>query len=129
MKPLKPGLHYAPGTYKVTVSGLNVRLNPSITSPVKTVLRKGTTFTVSQTSHNWGYIASLGGWCNIAAVYCAKIRELKMLRYTAKKGDSLSKLAKEFNISVAELINLNRIKQPSLLTVGQVLQIPLQDRF
>ncbi|MEC1661054.1 N-acetylmuramoyl-L-alanine amidase [Bacillus mojavensis] len=43
--------------------------------------------------------------------------------YTVKKGDNLSAIAKEHGVSVATLQNLNGIKNPNLIKVGQVLNL------
>lgn len=43
--------------------------------------------------------------------------------YTVVKGDSLYSIAKKFNTSVSEIINLNNLSN-SNLSIGQVLKIP-----
>lgn len=47
-----------------------------------------------------------------------------MKTYTVKKGDTLSKIAQITNTTVRELVSLNGIKNPNIIRVGQVLQIP-----
>lgn len=44
--------------------------------------------------------------------------------YTVKKGDTLSKIALANNTTVRDLVSLNGIKNPNVIRVGQVLQIP-----
>ena len=44
--------------------------------------------------------------------------------YIVKKGDSLAKIAKKFNVSVKELIKANNLKKPYIIRVGQKLVIP-----
>lgn len=46
------------------------------------------------------------------------------MAYTVKKGDTLGAIAKQFNISLEELIKLNNIKNPNLIRSGQQLDIP-----
>ena len=46
------------------------------------------------------------------------------LNYTVKSGDSLYKIANNYNTSVNEIINLNNLKS-NILQIGQVLKIPL----
>lgn len=46
--------------------------------------------------------------------------------YTVKVGDSLYKIAKNYNTSVSEILNLNQLNSSSL-QIGQVLKIPTQD--
>ncbi|MCJ2153010.1 LysM peptidoglycan-binding domain-containing protein, partial [Bacillus subtilis] len=43
--------------------------------------------------------------------------------YTVKKGDTLSAIAKEHGVSVANLQSWNNIKDPNKITVGQVLKL------
>ncbi|SPT93360.1 N-acetylmuramoyl-L-alanine amidase; bacteriophage-related protein [Bacillus tequilensis] len=43
--------------------------------------------------------------------------------YTVKKGDTLSVIAKEHEVSMATLQSLNGIKNPNLIKVGQVLKL------
>ncbi|MCR6597668.1 N-acetylmuramoyl-L-alanine amidase [Bacillus halotolerans] len=43
--------------------------------------------------------------------------------YTVKKGDTLSKIAKEHGVSVANLQSWNNIKDPNKITVGQKLKL------
>ena len=46
------------------------------------------------------------------------------MTYTVKKGDTLTGIARAKNTTVAKLVKLNGIKNPDLIHVGQVLQIP-----
>lgn len=41
--------------------------------------------------------------------------------YTVKKGDTLSQIAVNYNTTVAKLVELNHIKDPDYIVVGQVL--------
>lgn len=43
--------------------------------------------------------------------------------YIVKKGDNLTKIAKAFNTTVAELVRLNNIKNKNLILVGQKLVV------
>lgn len=43
--------------------------------------------------------------------------------YTVKKGDSLYKIAKQYNVTVDQIINLNNLKSSSL-SIGEKLKIP-----
>ena len=44
--------------------------------------------------------------------------------HTVKKGDTLSSLAQKHNTSVEDLAKLNKIENPNLITVGQVIKFP-----
>ena len=43
--------------------------------------------------------------------------------YTVKSGDTLSGIAKEKNTTVEKISQLNKIENPDLITVGQVLEL------
>jgi peptidoglycan hydrolase-like protein with peptidoglycan-binding domain len=43
--------------------------------------------------------------------------------YTVKSGDTLSKIAAHFGITVGEIVKLNGIKNPNLIRVGEVLKL------
>lgn len=52
------------------------------------------------------------------------------MKYTVKKGDTLSAIAKKFGTTVRDLVSLNGIKNPNIISVGQVLTIkaePVKD--
>lgn len=46
------------------------------------------------------------------------------MTYTVAKGDNLTKIAKKYDATVAELVTINNIKNPDKIYVGQVLEIP-----
>ena len=45
-------------------------------------------------------------------------------QYKVKKGDSIYKVAKQFNLNVSQLIAMNDLKSPYELTEGQELRLP-----
>ena len=47
----------------------------------------------------------------------------KEIEYKVKKGDTLSKIAKENNTTVEKLVKINNIKNPNLIYVGQKIRI------
>lgn len=47
-----------------------------------------------------------------------------MVKYTVKKGDTLSRIAREHGTTVSELAALNNIKNVDIIRVGQVLTLP-----
>lgn len=49
--------------------------------------------------------------------------------YFIKKGDSLSEIAQKFNVSLSELVEYNRIKNPHLISVGLELKIPPEEKI
>ena len=48
----------------------------------------------------------------------------KVQTYTIKPGDTLGKVAKQFNTTVAELARLNNIQNVNLVRVNQVIKLP-----
>lgn len=48
-----------------------------------------------------------------------------VIEYTIQKGDSLSKIAKKYNTTVAELVEINNIKDPDKINAGKVILIPV----
>jgi LysM repeat protein len=44
--------------------------------------------------------------------------------YTVKRGDNLTRIARSFDVNVAQLMKLNGISNANMLRVGQVLKIP-----
>ncbi len=51
-------------------------------------------------------------------------RELSTKTYKVKSGDSLSVIAKRFNVSRADLMKLNKISDPNKVRIGQKLTLP-----
>ena len=52
----------------------------------------------------------------------------KELTYTIKKGDTLFKIAKEFNTTVNELVMLNNIANANSISVGEVLIVKEEEK-
>ncbi len=51
-------------------------------------------------------------------------KELSTKTYKVKSGDSLSVIAKRFNVSRADLMKLNKISDPNKVRIGQKLTLP-----
>lgn len=49
------------------------------------------------------------------------------MKYEIKSGDSLSKIARKFNMNYKELARLNKIADPDKIRAGQVISIPTRD--
>ncbi len=49
--------------------------------------------------------------------------------YIVKKGDTLSKIAKHFNVKVKDLKKYNKIRKKSVIHIGQVLILPLPKKL
>ena len=46
-----------------------------------------------------------------------------MLPYVVQAGDTLSAIAKKYNVTLEQLMKWNNIKNPDILTIGQRLVI------
>lgn len=49
--------------------------------------------------------------------------EPEKVYYTVQRGDNLTKIAQKFNTTVKQLVEWNKIKNPNLILVGQVLRV------
>lgn len=49
------------------------------------------------------------------------------VEYTVKRGDTLTKIAREHGVSLSELISANNLKNPDLIHPGQIIVIPQKD--
>ncbi|WP_448572948.1 LysM peptidoglycan-binding domain-containing protein [Trichothermofontia sp.] len=54
----------------------------------------------------------------------AAIPNLRTVPYQVQVGDTLNEIANRYGTSQAELINLNRLRDPNVLWAGQTLQVP-----
>ena len=50
-----------------------------------------------------------------------------MATYTIKKGDTLSRIAKQYGTTVDELARLNNIANPNMIKAGATLNLPGAD--
>jgi len=50
---------------------------------------------------------------------------LELVEYIVQAGDTLGTIAAQFEISVADIIYVNNLENPDVLSVGQVLDIPI----
>lgn len=49
------------------------------------------------------------------------------LNYTVQKGDNLSVISRKFDVTIDEICKINQISRDSILSIGQVLTIPVYD--
>ncbi|WP_457642652.1 LysM peptidoglycan-binding domain-containing protein [Persephonella sp.] len=63
----------------------------------------------------------------IAAVYFylkkQKAEKEKPVYYKVQKGDTLSKIAQQFGMDWRQLAKLNKLKNPNLIRVNQIIRI------
>jgi len=77
-------------------------------------------------------VSQLRGWNQLrsSAIYANQELDLRgpmdvTVRYTVRRGDSLSRIANRFGVGLAPLQRLNGLNNPSALQVGRVLKIKL----
>ena len=46
------------------------------------------------------------------------------LEYTVKRGDTLSEIARDHNVSLSDVIELNELSNPDLIHPGETILIP-----
>jgi len=66
---------------------------------------------------------------SVAEGNLATKKESKPLTYKVKRGDTLYQIGKVYGVDHRKLALLNRIKNPRLLQVGQVLKLPLTRKW
>lgn len=49
------------------------------------------------------------------------------MTHKVKKGETLTKIARMYNVTVEAIVASNGIKNPDLIKVGQLLQIPVNN--
>ncbi len=54
-----------------------------------------------------------------------EIHDTSHILYVVKRGNTLSQIAEKFNVSIERIVELNDIKNPNLIYVGEVLRIPI----
>lgn len=78
-------------------------------------------------------ISNLVSWNNISnpnLIYpnekltIKPINNAHLIRYVIQKGDTLSLIAKDYNVSVFELVLINKIKNKNYIKAGEILYIP-----
>lgn len=63
------------------------------------------------------------GWVNASDI-AGVANSTKVKTYTVKRGDTLSKIARETKTTVNALVSLNGIKNPNLIHTGQIIKLP-----
>ncbi len=63
----------------------------------------------------------------LAVVLSLLVSVCSAATYTVKKGDNLTKIAKQYGVTVQDLVDANDIANPNLIYVDQELTIPQED--
>lgn len=53
----------------------------------------------------------------------SNIHDMNHILYTVRRGNSLYQIARMYNTSIAQIVRLNRIKNPNLIYAGEILRI------
>lgn len=111
---------------KVVTTSLRVRANHSTKSDIIGYAKYNGIYNYYETHKDLKYtwyriadnqwIANNGKWLEI---YPKQVEKY----YTVKKGDTLTKIAKKFKTTVAQLVKWNNIKNPNVIRVGQKLRV------
>lgn len=54
---------------------------------------------------------------------------MEYARYVVNAGDTIYKIAKAYNVEMAEIIQINHLKHPDRIYAGQILLLPLQKNY
>ena len=59
-----------------------------------------------------------------SAMISSEGKQGQLIDYTVKKGDTLTKIAKTFKVSVHDVVSANSITDKNKIKAGQVIKIP-----
>ena len=71
-----------------------------------------------------GLLCFFEGGCASPSIRAPKISEETGTYHEVRKGETLTHIAQSYDIDVQSLIQVNRLPNPSKLSVGQLLYIP-----
>ena len=60
--------------------------------------------------------------------FTKEIHDTSHLLYVVKRGNTLSQIARKYDVSIERIVELNGIKNPNLIFIGEVLRIPTINR-
>ena len=123
-----PNLIYAGEIIRVRVP---LREEPGVTITTYTV-RRGDTLTsiARQFGTTVTSIVAINDLKNPNLIYVGEKLRVRVIKpvadktYTVRRGDTLWEIAQRFGTTVPALVRLNRLKNPDLIYVGDVLRIP-----
>ena len=116
--------------YEEIQKKVNEKLNSNLRKEIEYKVKKGDTLSKIASLYHMTYqeLANYNHLSNPNQIYPNQIikipnQTLNSKYYQVKKGDTLSKIAKENNTTVEKLVKINNIKNPNLIYVGQSLKI------
>lgn len=114
----------------VTADVLNVRSQPTTESSIVGKLKRGSSVKVSFVEGGWAAIMIDGRIRYVSTDFLAKnteknssVKEISSA-YTVKPGDTFYKISKTFDITVSSLQELNPAVEPSMMKIGQTINVP-----
>lgn len=100
-------------------------------------VRRGNTLSQIAIEYNtyYEYLARINDIVNPNLIYVGqrlkvpvldnnKIHDTSHRLYIVKKGNNLTEISREYGVSIESIVQLNDIKNPNLIYVGEVLRIP-----
>ena len=116
--------------YEEIQKKVNEKLSSNLSKEIEYKVKKGDTLSKIASLYHMTYqeLASYNHLSNPNQIYPNQIikipnQTLNSKYYQVKKGDNLSKIAKENNTTVENLVKINNIKNPNLIYVGQKIRI------
>ncbi len=116
--------------YEEIQKKVNEKLNSNLRKEIEYKVKKGDTLSKIASLYHMTYqeLANYNHLSNPNQIYPNQIikipnQTLNSKYYQVKKGDTLSKIAKENNTTVEKLVKINNIKNPNLIYVGQKIRI------
>lgn len=106
------------------------------------IVEKGDTLSKIAEKYNtsYEYLAKINGIVNPNIIYIGQKISVPILGnnekndmghqiYTVKSGDTLTQIAKKFEVSIENIVNLNDIKNADLIYTNQTLRIPTINKY
>ena len=132
-----PNLIYAGNRLLVPVTNSNSSDQENSENKVQDyqiyTVKKGNTLSQIAINYNTTVekIVSLNNITNPNLIYIGQNIKIPIVRcsgnttYTIKRGDTLYSISRRYNTTVANLVRINRIKNPNLIYAGNVIKIEL----
>ena len=120
-------------SYEEIQKKVNEKLSSNLSKEIEYQVKVGDTLSKIASLYHMTYqeLASYNHLSNPNQIYPNQIIKIPQTKnnsnpsnyYIIKKGDALSKIAKENNTTVENLVKINNIKNPNLIYVGQKIRI------
>lgn len=101
------------------------------------IVKRGDTLSIIAREYNtsYEYLAKINNIQNVNLIYIGQEIKVPVLEedtindtshrlYIVKRGNTLTQIAREFNVTIQEIVELNDIANPNLIFTGEILRIP-----